>query len=227
MGPIDAVKAASRKYRSLDTGWRIAGNAMFSDYVVGPTVAFGAVYCMDNLLKHETETFSNFVAKQLVEPWLPQFEWGAKLAGQTGVAETEAWQKEAVSREDRAKHLASSLVKFLVPTAASILVETLVQDKLDSRFGVQQTSQRDLWLARLVVNPVSYIGSYFFLTKGIPKQTEAVKNGFSNVLQTAGFSKKSADEIAHFGAWYEIPSLISNAFVIGMLTHSFNKHNQK
>lgn len=185
-------------------------------------VSLGVVGIADTLAPNLIKSASQAVSKTCIEPNLDTIE---KTLG-TVCRLKECQPDKTQSREERAEHLAKTMIVFSAAWAASMAAKVATRRIFNSAIGIEESKPpagkllSDYEKKILVADEGIHYGSILLMNTVGASVTDDMISSTANILEKVGFSKKKAHEISSMAVVWELPNFLGMAAGIGAIAHN-------
>lgn len=191
----------------------------------GLAVSFGALFLAKKLAgKERMDHLKDWVAKKVVMPLMKNgVPMGAAAAG----AEDNAQEGAAfvpISPEQKARSIANSIVDMSILIPVGIATRLGVQKTMDDKFGAPATMQNYLF-SRVVDTSVGG-ATLLGMTTVAKAPSKAISDKLAGVLGKVGLDAETADSVAKFAVYAQIPNATGMAANLATL-HALDKKSHQ
>lgn len=190
----------------------------------GLGVSFGALFLAKKLAgKERMDHLKDWVAQKVVMPLLKNgVPMGAAGAGAEGEAEENPQAFMPISPEEKARKIANSIVDMSILVPVGIAARLGVQKTMDDKFGAPTTLQNYVF-SRVVDSSVG-AAALVGMTTLAKEPSKGMSDRLAGVLSKVGLDAETADSIAKFTVYAQIPNAAGMAANLATL-HAMDKRN--
>lgn len=192
----------------------------------GLAVSFGALFLAKKLAgKERMDHLKDWVAKKVVMPLMKNgVPMGAAEAGAEGDTAENAQAFTPLSQEEKARKIANSVVDMAILIPVGIAARLGVQKTMDDKFGAPATMQNYVF-SRVVDSSVGG-AALLGMTTLAKAPSKAMSDKLAVVLNKAGLDTETADSIAKFTVYAQVPNVAGMTANLATL-HAMDKKSSR